>query len=98
MSASRFIEAAVERALSSLGWQVAPNQSAGFRPVAELADWLEIGRVVVRAVIEEYTRLSNLRTEPGIDSYCVFDTERDHYMQLSWGWTEKRRIKNIFIY
>jgi len=46
----------------------------------------------------EYERLYNLRPTPGVESFVIFDEERDHYLLVSLGWAENRRVRRIVLY
>jgi hypothetical protein len=61
-------------------------------------DYLTLGRDVIRRVFCEYERLLKVNPRPGVFHSVVFDTERDHYMFITRGWENGRRIKNVFLY
>ena len=49
-------------------------------------------REIVRALIEEYG--SHKISHGQIDSYPVIDSVGDHYLAMSVGWDQQRRVQN----
>lgn len=55
-------------------------------------------RDLLKRSLCEYARLYNLRPTPGVESFVIFDEERDHYQLVSLGWTDNRRVRRIVLY
>ena len=55
-------------------------------------------RDLLKRSLCEYERLYNLRPTPGVESFVIFDEERDHYLLVSLGWAEHRRVRRIVLY
>jgi hypothetical protein len=35
---------------------------------------------------------------PGVETDCVFDEDRDHYLLLNVGWSKRRRVRGITLH
>ena len=61
-------------------------------------DKLTESRGLVKRLLQEYERLYNLQPTPGVETFVVFDEERDHYLLMSLGWMEERRVRRVVLY
>src|SRR5256885_8116806 len=55
-------------------------------------------RGLIERLFKEYERLYNLQPRPGVESFVVFDEERGHYILMSLGWSEGRRVRQMVLY
>lgn len=55
-------------------------------------------RSLVKKLLLEYERLYNLKPTPGVENSVVFDDERNHFLLVSLGWSEHRRVKRIILH
>jgi hypothetical protein len=55
-------------------------------------------RRLIRRELSEYERLYNLQPTPGVETFVVFDEERDHYILMSLGWDQGRRVRRAILY
>lgn len=55
-------------------------------------------RRLLRCKLSEYERLFNLQPTPGVETLLVFDEERDHYLLMSLGWAEDRRVRRAILH
>jgi hypothetical protein len=42
--------------------------------------------------------LYNLYPTPGVETFVIFDEERDHYLLMSLGWAKDRRVRRAVLY
>jgi len=61
-------------------------------------DKLTTYRNLIKRLLTEYAELVNRRPEPGVETLVVCDEERDQYMLLSVGWSQKRRLRTTSLY
>jgi hypothetical protein len=54
-------------------------------------------RSLVMDILREHARLTD-RTENGVESHTIFDTEQDRYMMFRVGWREHNRVHTPFLY
>ena len=54
-------------------------------------------RSLVMEILQEHACLTD-RTEKGVESHTIFDTERDRYMMFRVGWHEHNRVHTPFLY
>lgn len=54
-------------------------------------------RSLVMEILQEHARLTD-RTEQGVESHTIFDTERERYMMFRVGWREHNRVCTPFLY
>ncbi|MEN8220806.1 MAG: XisI protein [Pseudomonadota bacterium] len=54
-------------------------------------------RSLVMEILQEHARLTD-RTEKGVESHTIFDTEHDRYMMFRVGWREQNRVHTPFLY
>lgn len=57
---------------------------------------LEIYRQLVQQVLAEHSKFQSSYGE--IETFPVFDTERDHYQVVSVGWENRRRVYGCLIH
>lgn len=55
-------------------------------------------RQIIKKILTYYVELLNRRPKPGKDTEVVFDEERDHYMLVSTGWVDRKRIRGTTVY
>lgn len=55
-------------------------------------------RRLLRSKLSEYERLYNLQPTPGVETVAIFDEERDHYLVMSLGWAQDRRVRRANLY
>ena len=55
-------------------------------------------RQLIKQVLTRYAELINRRPKPGKETQVVFDEERDHYMLITVGWSQQRRIRGTTLY
>lgn len=61
-------------------------------------DKLTTYRSLIQRVLTEYAALVNRQPRPGVETVCVFDERRDHYLLLTVGWVESQRVRNTTLY
>jgi len=61
-------------------------------------DKLTTYRSLIQRALTEYATLVNRQQKPGIETVCVFDEKRDHYLLLTVGWLEAQRVRNTTLY
>lgn len=55
-------------------------------------------RSLIKELLTQYAELINRRPKPDRDTEVIFDEERDHYMLVTVGWTEQRRVRGTTVY
>jgi hypothetical protein len=55
-------------------------------------------RNLIKQHLSELADLCNRDPSPGADTLCAFDDERGHYLVLSTGWTNDRRIRGVTLF
>jgi hypothetical protein len=55
-------------------------------------------RELLIRLLREYERLYNLQPAPGVETFVVFDEQRDHYLLMSVGWTDGQRVRRSVLY
>jgi hypothetical protein len=61
-------------------------------------DKLTAYRSLIKGLLCEYERLYNLQPTPGAETFVIFDEERDHYLLVTLGWSNDRRVRRIILY
>src|SRR5437868_14868467 len=61
-------------------------------------DKLTAHRSLIKRVLSEYERLYNLQPTPDVETFVVFDEVRDHYLLMSVGWSNDRRVRRAVLY
>ena len=61
-------------------------------------DKLTTYRSLIQRILTEYSTLVNRQPRPGVETVCVFDEKRDHYLLLTIGWVEDQRVRNTTLY
>lgn len=61
-------------------------------------DNLEQYQEIIKMIIGDYHRLNLKSPEPSIESFCVFDEVRDHYLLIVMGWEGSERLKSVMIH
>jgi hypothetical protein len=54
-------------------------------------------RRLTEGVFEEYERLYRSH-RPGVELLIIFDEARDHYILMSLGWSQGRRVHEMMLY
>ncbi len=55
-------------------------------------------RNLIKQLLSHYAELINRRPKPDRETGVVFDEERGHYMLITVGWSEQRRIRGTTVY
>lgn len=55
-------------------------------------------RTIIKTVLQSYADLINANPFPDQETEVVFDEERDHYMLVTMGWADKRRVRAYTVY
>jgi len=55
-------------------------------------------RSLLKQLLHEYQRLYNLQPTPDVETFVVFDGEHDHYLLMSLGWAEDRRVRRTVLH
>ncbi len=55
-------------------------------------------RQLIKQILTHYAELINRRPKPNKETEVVFDEERDHYMLVTVGWSDSRRIRGTTVY
>ncbi|HNT73384.1 MAG TPA: XisI protein [Anaerolineae bacterium] len=55
-------------------------------------------RHIIRQILTQYADVINRSARPGKETEVVADTEHDHYMLVSTGWDQQRRIRGTTVY
>jgi hypothetical protein len=61
-------------------------------------DKLAQHRQLIKKILSHYAEIINRHPKPNKETDVVFDEERDHYMLISVGWAEYRRIRGTTVY
>ena len=61
-------------------------------------DRLNRYRTLIKSHLSRVAKLVNQDPEPGVETLCVFDEERDQYLLVRTGWSGQRRIRGITLY
>jgi hypothetical protein len=61
-------------------------------------DRLKRYRGLVKDHIRRVAELVHRNQEPEVQTFCIFDDDRDQYLLLRTGWDGNRRIRGISIY
>ena len=61
-------------------------------------DRLTEHRQILECLFRKYERLYNLQPRPGVESFVILDQERGHYILMSLGWSEGRRVRRMVLY
>ena len=55
-------------------------------------------RNLIKGLLNELAEPTQRNPKAGVDTCCVFDEQRDHYLLMSVGWSGKRRVRSIPVY
>jgi hypothetical protein len=55
-------------------------------------------RNLIKGHLTTVADLVNRRPTPGVETFCVFDDERGHYLLMRFGWTKDRRVRAITLF
>ena len=56
-------------------------------------------RTLIKQLLTDYLELINCTPVPeGVETEVVFDEERDHYMLLNVGWSQRKRFRGTTVY
>lgn len=55
-------------------------------------------REIIKGALTKYADLINRNPRPGKETEVVFDEERDHYMLVNTGWSDKERFRGTTVY
>jgi len=55
-------------------------------------------RDLIKSHLTAIADLVNRRPIPGVDTVCVFDDERGHYLLLKTGWAKGRRVRGMTLF
>ncbi len=55
-------------------------------------------RHLIKQLLTHYAELINRHPKPGKETEVIFDEERDHYMLVTTGWSDGRRIRGTTVY
>jgi hypothetical protein len=55
-------------------------------------------REVIKQTLSSYAELIERQPTQGVDTELLFDEEHDHYMLLSVGWLNRKRIRGTTVY
>jgi len=61
-------------------------------------DKLTTYRNLIQRLLTEYAALVNRQPTPGVETLCIFDEERDHYLLVTVGWAQNHRVRNTTLY
>ncbi len=61
-------------------------------------DKLTNHRHLIRKILSEYVGIVNRRPDPEVESFLLADEPNDHYIWMSLGWKNGKRIQNIHVY
>jgi len=61
-------------------------------------DKLTMYRNLIQRLLTEYAALVNRQPTPGVETLCIFDEERDHYLLVTVGWAQNHRVRNTTLY
>jgi hypothetical protein len=61
-------------------------------------DKLTERRSLLIRLLREYERLYNLQPAPGVETFVILDEQRDHYLLMSVGWADGRRVRRAVLY
>ena len=65
---------------------------------AERMDRIIEYRELIKKLLTRYAELINLRPKPDQETEVIFDEERDHYMLITTGWANQRRVRGTTVY
>ncbi len=55
-------------------------------------------RTLIKRILSDLAALVNRQPTPGVETLCIFDDERGHYVLLDLGWSEDQRVQNTMVY
>lgn len=58
-------------------------------------DQLTQHRCLIKQFLQERADLMNDQPVPGLETFCLFDEQRDYYLVLTTGWHNQRRVQYI---
>ena len=59
-------------------------------------DFLEKYRTIVKKLLKEYAQITDF--EKSIENELIFDEKNDHYLLISQGWSNQKRIHHCVIH
>jgi hypothetical protein len=61
-------------------------------------DQLTHYRALLERILKDWASLANRRASKEVETHCVFDEERNHYLVLNLGWSGDRRVRDATVY
>ena len=61
-------------------------------------DKLSQYREIIKQILTSYAALIEAQPTPGVDTELLFDENHDHYMLLSVGWLQRKRMRGTTVY
>ncbi len=55
-------------------------------------------RDLIKMLLTQYTELAVRQPQKGVETFLLFDEERDQYMWVKSGWSQKRRIYGVTLH
>lgn len=55
-------------------------------------------RALIKQVFQTYAELLKRRQKVGVETFFVFDEERDHYLLHTIGWADRTHVWNTLLY
>jgi hypothetical protein len=55
-------------------------------------------RRLIERLLRERAEIINRQPVAGLETYCVFDEERDHYLLVTIGWDQRCRVRGASLY
>jgi hypothetical protein len=55
-------------------------------------------RELIKTLLTKYAELLSRHPEPGVETFLIFDEEREHYLWLQAGWAKHRRVYGITLH
>ena len=53
---------------------------------------------LIERLLKERAEIISRQPVPGVETHCVFDDIRNHYLLLTIGWSQRRRIRGTALY
>ena len=61
-------------------------------------DKLKRYRQIIKKILGDYIALDNRQPDPGVESFLLSDEQNDHYIWMSLGWKNNRRVQITHVY
>ena len=55
-------------------------------------------RAIIKRYLSELADIIMRQPTPGVESLCVFDEARDHYLLLKTGWSQGHRVRGVTLF